>query len=56
MECKDAHKNTQKEEIVQAITEIFMEMLLDIVDPKVQEVLKNFKTPKIKNTRRHRNK
>jgi hypothetical protein len=31
-EPKEAHKNTLKEDILQAITENFMEMLLDMVN------------------------
>jgi hypothetical protein len=38
----DAHKNILKEEILQVITENFMEMLLDIVNQNVQEALKKF--------------
>jgi hypothetical protein len=34
-EPKDAHKNTLKEEILQVITENFMEMLLDMVNQNV---------------------
>jgi hypothetical protein len=55
-EPNDAHKNTLKEQILQVITENFMEMLLDMVNQNVQEAPRNFKTPKIKSTRRHRNK
>jgi hypothetical protein len=52
----DVHKNDLKEEILQVITENFMEMKLDMVNQNVQEALRNFKTPKIKNMRRHRTK
>jgi hypothetical protein len=55
-EPNDAHKNTLKEEILQIITENFMEMLLDMVNQNVQKALKKFQDTKIKNTRRHRNK
>jgi hypothetical protein len=34
------HKNTLKKEILQAITENFMEMLLDMVNQNIQEALK----------------
>jgi hypothetical protein len=37
-----AHKNTLKEEILQAITENFMEMLLDMANQNVQEALQKF--------------
>jgi hypothetical protein len=36
------HKNTMKEEILQVITENFMEMLQDMVNQKIQEALKKF--------------
>jgi hypothetical protein len=39
-EPNEAHKNTLKEEILQEITENFMEMLLDKVNQNVQEALK----------------
>jgi hypothetical protein len=52
----DAHKNSLKEEILQSITENFMEMLLDKVNQNVQEALKKFRDTKIKNMRRHKNK
>jgi hypothetical protein len=55
-EPNDVHKNNLKEDILQVITEIFTEMIQDMVNQNVQETLKNFKTPKIKNSRRHRNK
>jgi hypothetical protein len=47
-EPKKIHKNTQKEEILQAITENFMEMLLDMVNQNVQEALKKFQNNKNK--------
>jgi hypothetical protein len=55
-EPNDAHKMILKEEILQIITENFMEMILDMVNQNVQEALKKVKIPKIKNTRRHRKK
>jgi hypothetical protein len=55
-EPNDAQKNTIKEEILQVITENFMEMLLDMVKIKVQQALKKFQDTKLKNMRRHRNK
>jgi hypothetical protein len=39
---KDAHKNTVNEEILQVITENFMEMLLDMVNQNIQEAFKKF--------------
>jgi hypothetical protein len=41
-EPNEAHKNTLKEEILQEITENFMEMLLDKVNQNVQEAHKKF--------------
>jgi hypothetical protein len=41
-EPNDAHKNILKEEILQVITENFMEMLLDMVNQNVHEPLKKF--------------
>jgi hypothetical protein len=41
-EPNEAHKNTLKEEILQVITENFMEMLLDTVNQNVKEALKKF--------------
>jgi uncharacterized protein YpuA (DUF1002 family) len=38
----DAQKNTPKEEILQVITENFMEMLLDMANKNVQDALKKF--------------
>jgi hypothetical protein len=49
---KDDQKNTLKEEVLQIITENFMEMLLHMVNQNVQETLKKFQDTKIKNTRR----
>jgi hypothetical protein len=47
-EPNEAHKNTPKEEILQLITESFMEMLLDMVNQNVQEALKKFQDNKNK--------
>jgi hypothetical protein len=47
-ESRDAHKNNLKEEILQVITENFMEMLLDMVDQNVQDALKKFQDTKDK--------
>jgi hypothetical protein len=38
-----AHKNTIKEEILQVITENFMEMLLDMVNQNIQEISRHQK-------------
>jgi hypothetical protein len=52
-EPSDAHENTLKEEILQEITEKFMEKILDMVVTKMDNMhSRNFKTPKIKNMRR----
>jgi hypothetical protein len=48
----NVHKNNLKEEMLQVITENFMEILLDMVNQNVQEALKKFQDTKIKNTRR----
>jgi hypothetical protein len=55
-EPKEAHKNTMKEEILQIIMENFLEMILDMANQNIQEALKNSKTTKIKNMRRHKKK
>jgi hypothetical protein len=55
-EPNEAHKNNLKEEILQEITESFMEMLLDKVNQNIQEPLKKFQDNKIKNMRRQKNK
>jgi hypothetical protein len=44
----DAHKNSLKEEILQIITENFIEMLLDMANENVQEALKKFQDTKNK--------
>jgi hypothetical protein len=54
-EPNDIHKNTLNEEILQEITENFTEMLLDKVNQNVG-ALKKFKTTKVKNMSRHKNK
>jgi hypothetical protein len=53
--AKEPNKNTLKE-ILQVITEHFMEMLLDMINQNVQEALKKFQDSKIKKMRRHKNK
>jgi cell division ATPase FtsA len=50
-EPSDAHKNTLKEEILQEITENFMEKILDMVKQNVQDALKKFQDTKIKNVK-----
>jgi hypothetical protein len=47
-ECNDAHKNYLKEEILQVITENYMEMFLNMVKQNVQETLKKFQDTKNK--------
>jgi molecular chaperone DnaK (HSP70) len=47
-EPKKAHKNTLKEEILQEITENFMETLLDKVNQNTKEALKKFQDNKNK--------
>jgi hypothetical protein len=47
-ETSNAHKNMLKEEILQVITENFMEMILDTVNQKVQDALKKFQDTKNK--------
>jgi hypothetical protein len=47
-EPNDAHRNILKEEIVQVITENFMEMLLALVNKNIQEALKKFQDTKNK--------
>jgi hypothetical protein len=46
-ELNEAHKNTLKEEILQVITENFIEMLLDMVNQNIQRHSRNSKTTKI---------
>jgi hypothetical protein len=47
-EPNNAQKKILKEEILQLITENFMEMLLDMVNQNVQEALKKFQDTKNK--------
>jgi hypothetical protein len=44
----DAHKNTLKEEILQEITENFMEKILDMANQNVEDALKKFQDTKNK--------
>jgi uncharacterized phage infection (PIP) family protein YhgE len=44
--ASEAHKNTLKEEILQVINKNFIEMILDMVNQKVQETLKKFQDNK----------
>jgi hypothetical protein len=55
-ETSDIHIKTLKEEILDNITKKFMEKILDMVNQNVQNAFKNFKAPKIKDMRKHRNK
>jgi hypothetical protein len=45
-EPNDVHKNNLKEEILQVITENFMELILDTVNQNVQDALKKFQYSK----------
>jgi ribosomal protein L23 len=45
-EPNEAHKNNLKEEILQVISENFIEMILDMVNQNVQETLKKFQDDK----------
>jgi hypothetical protein len=47
-EPNDVHKNNLKEEILQAITENVVEMLLDMVNQNIQEALKKCQDTKSK--------
>jgi hypothetical protein len=47
-EPNNVHQNSLKEEILQVITENFMEMLLDIVNQNIQETLKKLQDIKNK--------
>jgi DNA-binding protein YbaB len=42
------HKNNLKEEILQVITENFMEMMQDMVNQNIQEAIKKFQDTKNK--------
>jgi hypothetical protein len=55
-EPNEAHKNTLKEEILKVNNEKFIDMILDMVNQNVQETLKKFKTTKIENLRKDKNK
>jgi gas vesicle protein len=45
-ESNEAHKNILKEEILQVISENFIEMILDMVKQNVQETLKKYQDNK----------
>jgi hypothetical protein len=45
-EPNEAHKNNLKEEILQVLSESFIEMILDMVNQNVQETLKKFQDNK----------
>jgi histidinol-phosphate/aromatic aminotransferase/cobyric acid decarboxylase-like protein len=45
-EPSEAHKNTLKEEILQVITEDFIETIMDMVNQNVQKTLKKFQDNK----------
>jgi hypothetical protein len=47
-DTKVVHKNNLKEDILQVITENFVEMILDMVNQNVQEALKKFQGTKNK--------
>jgi hypothetical protein len=47
-EPSDAHKNTLKEEILEVITENFMQKILDMDNQNVQDALKKFQDTKNK--------
>jgi ABC-type transporter Mla subunit MlaD len=47
-EPSDVHKNILKEELLQVITENFMDMILDTVNQNIQEALKKFQDTKNK--------
>jgi hypothetical protein len=47
-EPNDVHKNILKEELIQVITENFMDMILDMVNQNIQEALKKFQGNKSK--------
>jgi hypothetical protein len=47
-EQSDVHKNILKEEILQVITENFMEMIIDTGNQSVQDALKKFQGTKNK--------
>jgi hypothetical protein len=45
-EPNNVHENILKEDILQVITENFMEMILDMVNQNLQEALKKFQDTK----------
>jgi cell division ATPase FtsA len=45
-EPSDVHKNTIKEEILQEITENFMDKILDMVNKNIQDALEKFQDKK----------
>jgi phage repressor protein C with HTH and peptisase S24 domain len=45
-EPSEAHKSIMKEEILQVISENFIEMILDMVNQNVQETIENFQDNK----------
>jgi hypothetical protein len=49
------HKKTERRNPA-IITRNFMEMVVDMVNKNIQETKRNSKKPKLKDTRRHRNK
>jgi predicted house-cleaning noncanonical NTP pyrophosphatase (MazG superfamily) len=53
-ELSNTHRNTLKEEIPQEITENFMEKIYNALNQMYKIHSRNFKTPKIKNTRRQK--
>jgi predicted house-cleaning noncanonical NTP pyrophosphatase (MazG superfamily) len=55
-EPNKAHKSILKEEILEVITENFMEKLVDMINQHVQKTLEKFQDNKIKNMTRHKNK
>jgi hypothetical protein len=55
-EPNESHKNTLKEEMLQIMNEICIELLLNMVNQNVQESLKKFQDNKLKNKRKHKNK
>jgi hypothetical protein len=56
-EPSNTYRNTLKEEILQEITENFMEKILDVVKQNVQDALKKFEDTKNKeNEKKQKNK
>jgi ribosomal protein L29 len=49
-------KKILREKNLEEISEKFMEKILNMFNQKAQDASRNFKTPKIKNMRRHKNK